>query len=146
MEISEKPFILIVEDNLGDAKLIREALKESAIQAALYFLSDGSSAIRFLDESKQKLFQTLPRLVLLDLNLPGKSGHEVLQHIKTDEKLKRIPVIVLSSSFNPDDINQAYDLHANCYLNKPIDFEPFTNIVKAIEYFWLHIANLPSTS
>ena len=144
--MKEKPFILVVEDNPGDVRLIREALKGSFIQATLYILGDGSTAIRFLDESKQEPFHALPSLVLLDLNLPKKSGHEVLHHIKSDDQLKRIPVIVLSSSQNPEDINRAYDLHANCYLNKPVDFEPFNNVVKAIEYFWLQMTELPTSS
>lgn len=142
--MTENPFILIVEDNPGDVRLIKEALKESSLKATLYVLGDGSAATRFLDEVKQEPFRTLPNLILLDLNLPQKNGLEVLRHIKRDEILKRIPVIVLSSSNNPDDISRAYDLQANCYLTKPVDFEPFVNIVQAVEYFWLQIAQLPS--
>jgi len=141
--MKDKPFILVIEDNPGDVRLIKEALKESSIKATLYILGDGSTAIRFLDESKQEPFLTLPSLILLDLNFPRRSGLDILRHIKADDALKRIPVIVLSSSQNPDDIAKAYDLHANCYLTKPVDFEPFINIVKAVEYFWLQLAKLP---
>jgi len=141
--MKKSPVILIVEDNPGDVRLIKEALKETAIHATLHILKDGSVAMKYLDITKKESFVDLPSLILLDLNLPRKSGLEVLAHIKGDETLKKIPVIVLSSSQNPDDIGKAYDLHANCYLTKPVDFEPFINIVKAIEYFWLQLAKLP---
>lgn len=138
-----KPTILIIEDNPAEVRLLREALKESSFDPTLYILGDGAAAIRFLDEIKQENSHGLPHLILLDLNLPLKNGFEILHHIKGDDVLKRIPVIVLSSSQNPDDIAKAYDLHANCYLNKPVDFEPFFEIVKALEYFWLQLAKLP---
>lgn len=141
-----KPTILIIEDNPAEVRLLREAFKESSLHPTLYILGDGASAIRFLDEIKQENSQGLPHLILLDLNLPLKNGFEILQHIKGDVALKRIPVIVLSSSQNPDDIAKAYDLHANCYLTKPVDFEPFFEIVKALEYFWLQLAKLPLTT
>lgn len=141
--MKQSPEILIVEDNPADVRLIKEALKETSIQATLHILNDGSIATKFLDKAKKKSLEDLPNLILLDLNLPGKSGLEILAHIKGDDTLKRIPVIVLSSSQNPNDIAKAYDLHANCYLMKPVDFEPFINIVKAVEYFWLQLAKLP---
>ena len=140
------PSILIIEDNPGDVRLIKEALKESSINATLSIIHDGMEAARFLDGVKEEPSQSLPHLILLDLNLPRKSGFEILKHIKGDDTLKKIPVIVLSSSQNPDDIAKAYDLHANCYLTKPVDFEPFINIVKAVEYYWLHLAKLPFAS
>ncbi len=143
IDVQVKTTILIIEDNPGEARLLQEALKESSIHPTLHILSDGAVAIRFLDEVKQENSQSLPHLILLDLNLPQKNGFEILKHIKGDNTLKRIPVIVLSSSQSPDDIAKAYDLHANCYLTKPVDFEPFFEIVKAVEYFWFQLANLP---
>lgn len=141
--MQDKPTILIIEDNPADVRLLREALRESSLHPTLYILGDGAAAIRFLDEIKQENSQSLPHLVLLDLNLPQKSGFDILRYIKGNDNLKRIPVIVLSSSQNPDDIAKAYDLHANCYLTKPVDFEPFFEIVKALEYFWFQLAKLP---
>lgn len=144
--MKDKTNILIIEDNPADVRLLEEALKESTLNPTLYVLADGSIAIRFLDEVKGKNSQGLPHLILLDLNLPQKNGFEILKHIKDDKTLKRIPVIVLSSSQNPDDIAMAYDLHANCYLTKPVDLEPFFEIVKAVEYFWFQLARLPFSS
>ena len=143
MGMQGKMTILIIEDNPGDVRLLKEALKESSLHPTLYVLGDGSIAMRFLDDLKQENLEGLPHLILLDLNLPKTNGFEILKHIKGDNTLKRIPVIVLSSSQNPDDIAKAYDLHANCYLTKPVDFEPFFQIVKAVEYFWFQLAKLP---
>jgi len=144
--MGEKPFILVVEDNPADIRLIHEALKETSIQATVKFLNDGQSTTRFLDKAKRETQAGLPHMILLDLNLPNKGGVDVLKFIKFDDILKRIPVIVLSSSQNADDIAQAYDLHANCFITKPVEFEPFINIVKALEYFWIHLVKLPSTA
>ena len=138
--MKKPPAILIVEDNPGDIRLIQEAFKTSA--ANLYFARDGVEAAHFLETRKRG---GCPQLIILDLNLPKKSGFEVLQFVKRHEMLKRIPVIVLSSSQNPDDVAKAYDLHANCYLTKPAHFEAFFDVVKALEYFWLRTVNLPST-
>ena len=135
--------ILIVEDNPGDVRLIQEALKMSSIIITLYFTRDGVEATHFLETRKREPSNGFPQLIVLDLNLPKKSGFEVLEFVKRDEMLKRIPVIVLSSSQNPEDIVKAYDLHANCYLNKPANFNGFTDIVKAIEYFLIRTTNLP---
>ncbi len=135
--------ILVIEDNPVDVRLIKEALKESSLQATLSFVHDGLAATRFLHEAKHAPGENLPQLIVLDLNLPKKSGFELLKEIKWDEILKRIPLIVLSSSYNPADIARAYDLHANCYLTKPVNFESFRNIVKGVEYFWLRVAKLP---
>ena len=140
--MKQSPVILIVEDNPGDVRLIKEALKTSSIKPTLYFVRDGLEATRFLETRMQDGF---PHLMVLDLNLPQKSGFEVLRFVKRNEMLKRIPVIVLSSSQNPEDVAKAYDLHANCYLTKPANFESFIAVVKALEYFWVRIANLPST-
>ena len=143
--MKQPPIILIVEDNPGDVRLIQEALKTSSIDPTLYFTHDGVEATQFLETKKREPSNGFPHLIVLDLNLPKKSGFEVLQFVKRDEMLKRIPVIVLSSSQNPEDVARAYDLHANCYLTKPAKFEAFINVVKALEYFWLRMANLPST-
>ena len=140
--MKQSPVILIVEDNPGDVRLIKEALDTSSIKPTLYFVRDGLEATRFLETRMQDGF---PHLMVLDLNLPQKSGFEVLQFVKRHEMLKRIPVIVLSSSQNPEDVAKAYDLHANCYLTKPANFEAFVAVVQALEYFWIRIANLPST-
>lgn len=130
--------VLIVEDNPGDVRLIKEGFKTSS--TTLYFARDGVEATHFLETRRQ---DGLPQLILLDLNLQKKSGFEVLQFVKRDEMLKRIPVIVLSSSQNPEDVAKAYDLHANCYLTKPATFEAFITVVKTLEYFWVRMANLP---
>ena len=140
--MKKSPVILIVEDNPGDVRLIKEALNTSSIEPTLYFVRDGLEATRFLETRMQ---DGLPHLMVLDLNLPKKSGFQVLQFVKCHEMLKRIPVIVLSSSQNPEDVAKAYDLHANCYLTKPANFESFIAVVQALEYFWVRIANLPST-
>lgn len=139
----KKSTILIVEDNPGDVRLIQEALKTSS--ATLYFTHDGVEATHFLETRKQEPLNGFPQLILLDLNLPKKSGFDVLRFVKRDEMLKRIPVIVLSSSHNPEDVAKAYDLHANCYLTKPANFEAFIAVVQALEHFWVRTANLPST-
>ena len=140
--MKQAPVILIVEDNPGDVRLIKEALQTSSIKPILYFARDGVEATHFLETSKR---DGCPHLIVLDLNLPKKSGFEVLQFIKRDEMLKRLPVIVLSSSQNPKDIAKAYDLHANCYLTKPANFDAFIDVLKALKYFLIRTTNLPST-
>ncbi len=141
--MKQAPVILIVEDNQGDVRLIQEALKMSSIIITLYFTRDGVEATHFLETRKREPSNGFPQLIVLDLNLPKKSGFEVLEFVKRDKMLKRIPVVVLSSSQNPEDIVKAYDLHANCYLSKPANFNGFTDIVKAIEYFLIRTTNLP---
>ena len=143
--MTKAPVILIVEDNAGDVRLIREALNASSIPSTLRFARDGVEATHLLETGKRDSSNDFPQLIVLDLNLPKKSGFEILKFVKRDETLKRIPVIVLSSSQNPEDIAKAYDLHANCYLTKPADFESFVTLVQAIEYFWTQMVNLPST-
>lgn len=107
----------------------------SSINPTLYFTRDGDEATHFLETRKREPSNGLPQLIVLDLNLPKKNGFEVLRFVKRDEMLKRIPVIVLSSSQNPEDVTKAYDLHTNCYLTKPTNFEAFSDVVKALEYF-----------
>ena len=135
--MKKSPAILIVEDNPGDIRLIKEAFKASSIDPTLYFARDGVEATLFLETRKREASGDFPQFIILDLNLSKKSGFEVLQFVKRDEMLKRIPVVVLSSSQNPADIAKAYDLHANCYLTKPANFEAFIAVVKALEYFWI---------
>ena len=134
-----RPFrILLVEDNPGDADLIHEILMESDERKEITVAVDGFEALRCLREGPR------PDLILLDLNLPKKSGREVLQEIKSTETLQRIPVVVLTSSEAEDDLSDVYRLHANCYLAKPVDLEEFMLVVRAIEQFWLGFVKLPS--
>ena len=138
--MKKSPVVLVVEDNPGDVRLIKEALNTSSIKPILYFARDGLEATRFLETRMQ---DGLPHLMVLDLNLPKKSGFQVLQFVKCHEMLKRIPVIVLSSSQSPEDVAKAYDLHANCYLTKPANLEAYIAVVQALEFFWVRIASLP---
>ena len=134
-----RPFrILLVEDNPGDADLIQEILMESDEKKEVTVAVDGFVALRCLREGPR------PDLIVLDLNLPKKSGREVLEEIKTTEALQRIPVVVLTSSEAGDDLSDVYRLHANCYLAKPVDLEEFMNVVRAIEQFWVGFVKLPS--
>ncbi len=135
--------ILLIEDNPGDIRLAREALKGSKVRNNLTVIEDGESAIEFLHQRGEFKNATRPDLILLDLNLPKKSGREVLAEIKNDDFLKRIPVVVLTVSRNEEDILKAYNLHANCYVTKPLDFTQFVDITKSIENFWLTIVKLP---
>jgi CheY-like chemotaxis protein len=135
--------ILLVEDNPGDVRLAREALKESKVTNNVHVVEDGEAAMEFL--RKQNKYQNVPRpdLVLLDLNLPKKDGREVLAEIKADDDLKRIPVVMLTISKAEEDIIRAYDLHVNCYITKPIDLDQFMKVVRTVEDFWLTIVKLP---
>lgn len=135
--------ILLVEDNPGDVRLAQEALKESKVRNKLFIVEDGVEAMMFLRQ--QGKYKDAPRLdlILLDLNLPRKSGREVLTEVKTDENLKRIPVVVLTVSKAEEDIIKCYDHHANCYITKPLDFNQFIEVTKSIEDFWLNIVRLP---
>lgn len=135
--------ILLVEDNPGDVRLAQEALKESKVRNALSVVNDGVEAMEFLKREGEYADAPKPDLILLDLNLPRKDGREVLQDIKNDESLKRIPVVILTVSQAEEDILKTYDLHANCYISKPIDLDQFIKIVKSIEDFWLEIVKLP---
>ena len=135
--------ILLVEDNAGDARLAQEALKESKLRNVLYHVRDGVEAMAFLNRETPHEDVPRPDLILLDLNLPRKDGREVLAEIKADPELRRIPVVILTVSQAEEDILRTYDLHANCYITKPIDLDQFITVVKSIEDFWLTIVRLP---
>lgn len=138
--------ILVVEDNPGNVQLIREAFKSYKIFNILETVSDGEKAIKFLKKEGPYKSSPRPDLILLDLNLPGKDGREVLSEIKNDRGLRSIPIIVLTSSSAQDDVLNAYDLHANCYIKKPVDFDGLVDVVKSIENFWFSIVRLPNGS
>ncbi|HBZ57212.1 MAG TPA: response regulator [Syntrophobacteraceae bacterium] len=135
--------ILLVEDNPGDVDLARDSLESSKIRNTLHVVSDGVEALDFLYRRGKYAAAPCPDLILLDLNLPKKNGREVLAEIKSDENLKRIPVVILTASKDEEDILQSYNLHANCYISKPIDLHQFVRVVRAIEHFWLTIVKLP---
>ena len=135
--------ILLVEDNPGDVEIIREALTEWKVRNHLSVTIDGADALRFLRQQPPHDHSPRPDLVLLDLNLPKKSGREVLAEVKSDDNLKIIPVIVLTSSSSEEDIAKSYELHANSYIKKPLSFDQLLVAIKAIEEFWFTIANLP---
>ena len=146
--MSSRPYsrpveILLVEDNPGDVRLTREALREGKVRNNLYVASDGVDALAFLRREGQYADAVRPDLILLDLNLPRKDGREVLQEIKADATLRYIPVVVLTSSQAEQDILRAYDLHANCYVSKPVDLDQFIHVVHSIEDFWFTIVKLP---
>jgi len=135
--------ILLVEDNPGDVRLTIEALKEDKVLNHLSVVIDGVEALAFLRREGQYADAPRPDLVLLDLNLPKKDGREVLQDIKRDSDLRRIPVVVLTTSQAEQDIVESYDLHANCYVAKPVDLHQFVSAVQSIEDFWFTIVKLP---
>jgi len=136
--------ILIVEDSPSDVRLVREALRDSEFVVHLNVCKDGVEAIEYLERSKSGQ-SSLPDLILLDLNLPLKSGHEVLNQIKHDPQLKKIPVLIMTSSVDEKDLAAAYDLNANCYIRKPLDLPEYERVVRAIEDFWLTTVTLPET-
>ena len=135
--------ILLVEDNEGDVGLIEEVFEEGRINNILHVAEDGEEAMLFLLKEGQFAESPRPDLILLDLNLPKKDGREVLKEIKEDESLKMIPVVVLTTSKSEEDILKSYDLHANSYITKPVDFDQFMKVVKSIEDFWLEVVKLP---
>jgi len=135
--------ILLVEDNPGDVDLTREALENNKLRNNLHVVSDGDAAMAFLRHEGKYAGAPRPGMVLLDLNLPKKNGREVLAEMKADENLKRIPVVILTSSSSEEDIHKSYNLHANCYVTKPIELGHFIKVVQAIEDFWLTIVELP---
>jgi CheY-like chemotaxis protein len=135
--------ILLVEDNPGDVRLTREALKEAKVRNQLHVATDGVEALAFLRREGAYKEAVRPSLVLLDLNLPRKNGREVLAEMKEDPDLRRIPVVILTTSQAEQDIVKAYDLHVNCYINKPVDLDQFLQVVKSIEDFWLTLVKLP---
>jgi len=136
--------ILLVEDNPGDERLTREALREGKVYNNLHWVKDGVEALEFLRKRGKHAQVPRPDIVLLDLNLPRKDGREVLEEIKTDDDLKRIPVVVLTTSKAEEDVLRSYNLHANCYVTKPVDLEKFIVVVKSIDAFWLTVVTLPN--
>jgi len=146
MDVSKlvKPIeILLVEDNPGDADLTREAMENNKMHVAMHVVGDGVEAMAFLRRTGKYVNAPRPDIVLLDLNLPKKDGKEVLAEIKADQDLKRIPVVILTISKDEEDILKSYNLHANCYITKPIDLNQFVKVAKSIEDFWLTIVKLP---
>jgi chemotaxis family two-component system response regulator Rcp1 len=138
--------ILLVEDNPGDARLAKEAMKDSKVYNAIHVAEDGVEAISFLRKEGKYADVPRPDLILLDLNLPRMDGRETLSIIKSDPDLRRIPVVILTTSNDDTDILNAYDLHANCYIQKPVDLDQFIQIVESIENFWLRTVRLPNNS
>jgi chemotaxis family two-component system response regulator Rcp1 len=135
--------VLLVEDSPGDVRLTREALKEGKIRNNLSHVPDGVEAMAFLRHEGPYADVPKPDIVLLDLNMPRKDGREVLAEMKADARLKRIPVVVLTTSEAEQDILKTYDLHANCYITKPVDLDQFISIVRSVENFWLQLVKLP---
>lgn len=135
--------ILLVEDNPGDIRLAQEGLRRSKVPNHLSVVRDGEEALQFIRRRGPHAGAPRPHLVLLDLNLPKRSGFEVLAEIKSDLELRRIPVVMLSSSDAHEDVARAYDLQAACYISKPSDFEQFVQVVQRINDFWLSVVSLP---
>lgn len=135
--------ILLVEDNPGDARLAVEALKEGRMSSRLEVVVDGVEAMSFLRREDKFANAPRPHLVLLDLNLPRKDGRQVLAEMKADPDLRRIPVVVLTTSQAEQDIARSYDLHANCYITKPVDLDRFISVVRSIEEYWCSVVTLP---
>ena len=136
--------ILLVEDNPGDARLAKEALKDAKVRNSLHWVEDGVEAMTFLHRQGKYADSPRPDVILLDLNLPKKDGREVLAEVKEDGDLRRIPVVILTVSDAEEDIIKTYNLHANCYIRKPLDLDRFIEVVKAINEFWLTIVRLPT--
>ena len=135
--------ILLVEDSPGDVRLTQEALKDAKMRNELHVVVDGVEAMSFLHKEGKYADVPRPDLILLDLNLPKKDGREVLEEVKADESLKRIPVVVMTISQAEEDILKAYNLNANCYITKPVDLDQFVKVVKSIDEFWLSLVKLP---
>jgi chemotaxis family two-component system response regulator Rcp1 len=136
--------ILLVEDNEGDARLALESMRDSKICNKMHHVSDGEEAMAFLRKEGKYAKAPRPDLILLDLNLPKKDGRQVLAEIKEDDGLKRIPVVILTVSSAEEDILKSYNLHANCFITKPIDLNQFMKVVRSVEDFWLTIVKLPN--
>jgi CheY-like chemotaxis protein len=144
METIYEPIeILLVEDNLGDVRLTQEVLNDGKVRNNMSVVKDGMDAVSFLQQTGEYADAPRPDIILLDLNLPKKDGREVLAEIKDDSDLKNIPVVVLTTSSAEQDIFKAYDLHANCYITKPVDLDQFIKVIRSIEDFWLTIVKLP---
>ena len=135
--------ILLVDDNPGDVRLVQEAIKGFKISNVLRVARDGTDALEYLRGEGEYGERILPQLILLDLDMPKKTGHQVLAEIKQDEALRRIPVVILSTSSNEGDLRKAYDLHANCYITKPMELDRFIEAIHSIEGFWLSTVQLP---
>jgi CheY-like chemotaxis protein len=135
--------ILLIEDNPGDARLTIEAMREAKLGNRVHVVEDGVQAMAYLRRQGEYSAAPRPDLILLDLNLPLKDGREVLAEVKTDPGLKRIPVVVLTTSRADEDVRHAYDLHANCYVTKPVDLEQFMLVIKQIDEFWIKVTVLP---
>lgn len=135
--------ILLVDDNPADVRLVREALYESRLRNELHVVGDGEEALAFLRREAGFADAPRPDLVLLDLNLPKKNGREVLAEMKSDKMLKDIPVVILTTSNSDRDVLESYDLCANCYVRKPVQFQAFVEVVQSIENFWFKIVTLP---
>jgi CheY-like chemotaxis protein len=135
--------ILLVEDDPGDVLITREAFADNKVRNQLSVVSDGEAAMAFLRREGEFASAPRPDLILLDLNLPRKAGHEVLAEVKSDADLQRIPVVILTTSDAEEDILRSYDLHANAYVTKPVDFERFLNVVRQIDDFFVSVVKLP---
>jgi two-component system, chemotaxis family, response regulator Rcp1 len=135
--------VLLVEDSPGDVRLTREAFKDAKVHINLHVASDGAKAMAFLKREGEYAKAPRPDLILLDLNLPKKDGREVLGEIKEDSSLKTIPVVILTTSSSEADILRSYQLHANCYITKPVGLEGFLTVVRSIDSFWLSVVRLP---
>jgi len=135
--------ILLVEDNPGDVRLTQEALKEGKVYNNLHWVKDGVEALEFLRHEGKHSDAPRPDIILLDLNLPKKDGREVLSVIKGDERFKQIPVVILTTSKAEEDVLRSYELHANCYITKPVDLDKFIQVVHSIDRFWLTVVTLP---
>ncbi|SNZ13237.1 Response regulator receiver domain-containing protein [Natronoarchaeum philippinense] len=144
-EREEEVDLLLVEDNPGDIKLTEKAFENASLRNDLRVVTDGVEAMRYLRDEGEYADDPRPDLVLLDLNLPKKDGTTVLEEIKDDDDLKRIPVVILTSSEAEEDIVKTYDLHANAYLTKPVTFDGFKDVVRQIEGFWFKVVRFPST-
>jgi CheY-like chemotaxis protein len=144
LAISSAPIeVLLVEDSPGDVRLTREALKDAKVHISLHVASDGIEAMAYLECEGPYVNATRPDLILLDLNLPRKDGRQVLKEIKESEKLRSIPVVILTTSSSEADVLQSYHLHANCYISKPVDLDGFLKVVQSIDSFWLSVVKLP---
>ena len=136
--------ILLVEDSATDVLLAEEALEQAKMRNNLHVVKDGVEAMAFLRKEGKYADVPRPDLMLLDLNMPRKDGREVLVEVKADANFNQIPVVLLTTSQAQEDVDRAYDLHANCYISKPVDFEQFTNVVRAIDQFWFTVVTLPT--
>jgi two-component system, chemotaxis family, response regulator Rcp1 len=138
--------VLLVEDSPGDVRLTREALKDAKMHISLQVVSDGIEAMAYLRREKNYADAPRPDLILLDLNLPKKDGRDVLKEIKESDELKTIPVVILTTSASREDISRSYELHANCYITKPVNLQGFVKVVQSIDNFWLSVVKLPGDS